>query len=83
MSELLTRLLDVQFKTLQDNTLAYEFSYPICSTDGKQLSVVLSRRPERYSSAAPMTADARQRIVSELVDFANGVTISVTVSPPR
>ena len=67
-----------QFKTLQDATLAYSFSYPV-STDGKQLSVILSRRPERYSSAAPLAPDARQRIVSELVDFSHGLVISVTV----
>lgn len=28
-----------------------------------------------------MTADARQRIVTELVDFPDGITISVSVSP--
>ena len=77
----LTARFLAQFKTLQDATLAYSFSYPV-STDGKQLSVILSRRPERYSSAAPLAPDARQRIVSELVDFSHGLVISVTVQQP-
>lgn len=28
--------------------------------------MIVSRTPEKYSSAAPLTADARQRIVSEV-----------------
>jgi hypothetical protein len=35
----------------------------------------------QYSSAAPLSADARQRIVSELVDLRRFVTASVTVGP--
>ena len=41
-----------------------------------------SRKPERYSSAAPLSPDARQRIVAELVDLQQSVTVSVTVGPP-
>lgn len=44
--------------------------------------MVPSRRPERYSSAAPLSPDARQRIVCELVDLQQSVTVSVTVGPP-
>ena len=69
----------VQFKTLNDETLAYSFSYPV-SAGSEKLGVILSRRPERYSSAAPLAPDARQRIVSELVDFSHGIVISTTVS---
>lgn len=47
-----------------------------------RLALVPSRRPERYSSAAPLSADARQRIVCELVDLQQSVTVSVTVGPP-
>ena len=36
----------------------------------------------RYSSAAPLSADARQRIVCELVNFKGPLTASVTVGPP-
>ena len=46
------------------------------------MPVIISRKPERYSSAAPLTADARQRIVTELVDFPDGITISVSVRAP-
>lgn len=68
------------FKTLSYPTLAFEFQYPVATSSGASLPVVISRKPERYSSAAPLTADARQRIVTELVDFPDGITISVSVS---
>lgn len=67
-----------EFETLKDDILAYEFQYPT-SYGNKQMSIIPSRKPERYSSAAPLSADARQRIVSELVSFPDRVTISVTV----
>ena len=70
----------LQFKTLSYPTLAFEFQYPVSTASGRKLPVIISRKPERYSSAAPMTADARQRIVTELVDFPDGITISVSVS---
>lgn len=72
-------LSDLQFKTLSYPTLAFEFDYPVTTASGRKLPVIVSRKPERYSSAAPMTADARQRIVTELVDFPDGITISVSV----
>lgn len=68
------------FGTLRDDILAYEFQYPT-RVGGRQLPIIPSRKPERYSSAAPLSADARQRIVSELVSFTDRVTISVTVRP--
>lgn len=67
-------------KVLRDDTLAYEFEYPAETAAGKPLPLLLSRKPERYSSAAPLTADARQRIVCELADLIDAVTVSVTVS---
>ncbi|WVZ19350.1 hypothetical protein V8G54_006672 [Vigna mungo] len=45
--------------------------------------LVESRKPERYSSAAPLSPDARLRIVSERVDFIDNVIISVTIGPPN
>ncbi|KAI7843157.1 hypothetical protein COHA_003141 [Chlorella ohadii] len=69
-------------KVLRDDTLAYEFEYPAETAAGKPLPLLLSRKPERYSSAAPLTADARQRIVCELADLIDAVTVSVTVGPP-
>lgn len=70
-----------QTKVLSDNILAYSFEYPTVTTAGKPLSMVLSRAPEKYSSAAPLTADARQRIVSELFDFRTFVGASMNVGP--
>lgn len=67
-------------KSLQDDTLAYSFEYPAATASGKPLPLLFSRKPERYSSAAPLTADARQRIVCELADLIDAVTVSVTVS---
>ena len=70
------------FKSLRDPTLAYSFDYPVTSTSGAALPMVVSRRPEKYSSAAPLTADARQRIVCELVSLMDALTVSVSVGPP-
>jgi hypothetical protein len=70
-----------QFATLSDSILAYTFRYPT-SAGGVDLHLVPSRKPERYSSAAPLSPDARQRIVAELVDLTASVTVSVTVGPP-
>ena len=49
------------------------------SLEGRKLPIIASRKPERYSSAAPLAADARQRIVAELVSFPDTITISVSV----
>ena len=70
----------MQFTRLQNGTLAYEFQYPLETVSGKPLNVIFSRKPERYSSAAPLTSDARQRIVAELVNLLDNVTMSVSVS---
>jgi hypothetical protein len=70
------------YSTIEDGTLAYRFEYPTRTSSGAALPVVMSRKPERYSSAAPLTADARQRIVCELVSLKDAVTVSVSVGPP-
>eukprot|EP00195_Chlamydomonas_chlamydogama_P003864 CAMPEP_0202921462 /NCGR_PEP_ID=MMETSP1392-20130828/77409_1 /ASSEMBLY_ACC=CAM_ASM_000868 /TAXON_ID=225041 /ORGANISM="Chlamydomonas chlamydogama, Strain SAG 11-48b" /LENGTH=251 /DNA_ID=CAMNT_0049615033 /DNA_START=212 /DNA_END=967 /DNA_ORIENTATION=+ len=70
-----------QFKELYDPILAYRFSYPTETVSGKKLSMVLTHIPEKYSSAAPLTADARQRIVGELMDLRNFISVSMTVGP--
>lgn len=66
-------------KVVQDDTLAYAFEYPAATSSGRPLPLIVARKPERYSSAAPLTADARQRIVFELADLVDAVTVSVTV----
>lgn len=70
-----------KLKELSDPILAYRFDYPIETVSGKPLRMVLAHEPEKYSSAAPLTADARQRIVSELIDLRSFVTVSMTVGP--
>uniref|UniRef100_A0A2N9FCR8 PsbP C-terminal domain-containing protein n=1 Tax=Fagus sylvatica TaxID=28930 RepID=A0A2N9FCR8_FAGSY len=44
---------------------------------------VESRKPERYSSAAPLSPDARLRIVSERVDIIDNLILSVSIGPPN
>lgn len=49
---------------------------------GKPLSLFPVRKPSRFSSVPPLSADANQRIVSEMADFKGGVIFSVSVSEP-
>jgi hypothetical protein len=75
---------DVGAATFTDVTepiLAYRFRLPTATAKGEPLSLVPSRRPERYSSAAPLSADARQRIVAEWLDLKRFVSVTVTVGP--
>jgi hypothetical protein len=65
-----------------DNINAYSYSYPLRpGKKSRNLSWVESRKPERYSSAAPLSPDARQRIVSERLDLKNNIVMSVSVGP--
>ncbi|XP_051224988.1 psbP domain-containing protein 5, chloroplastic [Lolium perenne] len=74
---------DVKMAMLVDETNAYSFLYPV-QVPGKKSSFrwVESRKSERYSSAAPLSPDARQRIVSERLDMINNAVISVSIGPP-
>ncbi|XP_020581155.1 psbP domain-containing protein 5, chloroplastic isoform X2 [Phalaenopsis equestris] len=75
---------DVRMALLVDDINAYSFLYPV-ELPAKKFSFkwVESRKPERYSSAAPLSPDARQRIVSERVDMINNLVISVSIGPPN
>lgn len=68
-----------QFLEVEDNLLAYRFIYPVKSASGRSLPIIFSRRPERYSSAAPLSVDARQRIVASLTDLKDAITVTVSV----
>ncbi|KAJ9505094.1 hypothetical protein QJQ45_008926 [Haematococcus lacustris] len=70
-----------QTQELYDQILAYRFQYPVSTTSGEPLKMLLTHPPEKYSSAAPLTADARQRIVSELLELRKFVNINVCVGP--
>jgi hypothetical protein len=72
----------ISYKSLTDDTLAYTFDYPVSTSSGRSIPLVLARKPERYSSAAPLTADARQRIVCQLAYLSDAVTVNVSVGPP-
>ncbi|KAF9613147.1 hypothetical protein IFM89_005718 [Coptis chinensis] len=67
-----------------DDINAYSFLYPLEMPSKKFVfKWVESRKPERYSSAAPLSPDARQRIVSERVDIIDNLIISVSIGPPN
>nr|AFK49217.1 unknown [Lotus japonicus] len=70
--------------TFVDETNAYSYMYPLEVPSKKFVfKWVESRKPERYSSAAPLSPNARLRIVSERVDIIDNVLISVTIGPPN
>ncbi|XP_062205584.1 psbP domain-containing protein 5, chloroplastic [Phragmites australis] len=75
---------DVKMNMQVDEINAYSFLYPVELPEKKfSFKWVESRKPERYSSAAPLSPDARQRIVSERVDMIHNVVISVSIGPPN
>ncbi|MBA0867503.1 hypothetical protein Goshw_000563, partial [Gossypium schwendimanii] len=75
---------DVRMTSLVDEINAYTYSYPVELPSKKFLfKWVESRKPERYSSAAPLSPDARLRIVSERVDIVDNLIISVSIGPPN
>ena len=41
--------------------LGYQFAYPLETISRKRLPLVYSREPVHYSTAAPLSTDARQR----------------------
>lgn len=75
---------EVKMASMVDETNAYSYLYPAESSSKKIVfKWVESRKPERYSSAAPLSPNARLRIVSERVDFIDNLIISVTIGPPN
>eukprot|EP00252_Welwitschia_mirabilis_P016774 TRINITY_DN3717_c0_g1_i2.p1 TRINITY_DN3717_c0_g1~~TRINITY_DN3717_c0_g1_i2.p1 ORF type:complete len:280 (+),score=44.63 TRINITY_DN3717_c0_g1_i2:92-931(+) len=75
---------DTNFAFQTDEINAYMFAYPLeVPSRHYKLKWIVSRKPERYSSAAPLSADARQRIVSEILDIKDNLVISVSVGPPN
>ncbi|KGN63133.2 psbP domain-containing protein 5, chloroplastic [Cucumis sativus] len=75
---------ELKAATMVDEINAYSYTYPLeLSSTNFAFKWVESRKPERYSSAAPLSPDARLRIVSERVDFIDNLIISVTIGPPN
>ncbi|GAV89204.1 PsbP domain-containing protein [Cephalotus follicularis] len=75
---------DLKMVSMVDEINAYTYSYPVELPSKKFLfKWVESRKPERYSSAAPLSPDARLRIVSERVDLIDNLIISVSIGPPN
>ncbi|KAK4787356.1 hypothetical protein SAY86_011189 [Trapa natans] len=75
---------ELQMASVIDEINAYTYSYPVQLPSKKfNFKWVESRKPERYSSAAPLSPDARLRIVSERVDIIDNLIISVSVGPPN
>ncbi|GAA0141571.1 hypothetical protein Leryth_016301 [Lithospermum erythrorhizon] len=67
-----------------DEINSYSYDYPVEIPLKKMVfKWAESRKPERYSSAAPLSPDARLRIVSERVDIVDNLIISVCIGPPN
>ncbi|CAM8879054.1 unnamed protein product [Rhodiola kirilowii] len=73
---------EVKMDSIVDEINAYTYLLPMQSKKLK-FKWAESRKPERYSSAAPLSPDARLRIVSERVDFIDNLIISVSIGPPN
>eukprot|EP00897_Mesotaenium_endlicherianum_P004909 jgi/Mesen1/4446/ME000226S03380 len=75
---------EVPYGTQYDKLNALQYNFPLALPQGLPgLSWVETRRPERYSSAAPLAPDSRLRIVSERLDFKNSLVISTLIGPPN
>ncbi|GFP80312.1 psbp domain-containing protein 5 chloroplastic [Phtheirospermum japonicum] len=75
---------ELKMDLMVDDVNAYSYLYPTkLASDKFVFKWVESRKPERYSSAAPLSPDARLRIVSERVDFIDNLIISVSIGPPN
>ncbi|KAL3498340.1 hypothetical protein ACH5RR_041072 [Cinchona calisaya] len=75
---------EVKMASVIDDINAYSYLYPVELPSKKFVfKWVESRKPERYSSAAPLSPDARLRIVSERVDIIDNLIISVSIGPPN
>ncbi|XP_057959380.1 psbP domain-containing protein 5, chloroplastic isoform X2 [Malania oleifera] len=72
---------ELKMASVVDDINAYSYLYPV-ELQSKKFVIkwVESRKPERYSSAAPLSPNARLRIVSERVDFIDNLIISVAVT---
>ncbi|VVA15020.1 PREDICTED: psbP domain-containing 5 chloroplastic [Prunus dulcis] len=75
---------DLKMATFVDEINSCSYLYPVELPSKKVIfKWVESRKPERYSSAAPLSPDARLRIVSERVDIVDNLIISISIGPPN
>ncbi|KAJ0243300.1 PsbP domain-containing protein 5 [Hirschfeldia incana] len=75
---------EIKMGSMVDDLNAYSYSYPLELPSEKLVfKWVESRKPERYSSAAPLSPDARLRIVSERLDLIDNLVISISIGPPN
>lgn len=70
------------YGSMHNDTLAYTIKYPVSVGSGDDVRWVTTRPPEKYSSAPPLTTDARQRVVYEAISFKDALTATVSVGPP-
>lgn len=71
---------DVQ-GTVMDDTLSYRFTYPTKDANEEGIAWTFSRTPKAYLSASPLSVDARQRVVCEMVDLKRALAMAVVVGP--
>ena len=71
----------IPMDVVHDETLAYTFGTPSATASGEPIKWVFSRKPEKYSAAAPLNADARYRIVAEKINLKLALTLALYVGP--
>jgi len=69
-----------EFGYLRDPILSYSYKYPI-KAGNVDLKLTVSRKPEKYSSAAPLSSNFRHRIVNQMLDYNNVVVYAMYVCP--
>ena len=76
---------EIPLNKVARDSLAFTFAYPMETLSGKPIPWSESRVRDTYSSSEPMSPDARQRIVHELISVKGPLTAVVTVGelPPR
>ena len=75
---------DASFAVQEDELNACSYKYPVSlGPESPPLNWIETRKPERYSSAAPLSPDARLRIVSERLLISETIAVTVAISPPN
>jgi len=64
-----------QFTTVEDNYNGWSFDYPTGS------GLIVTKQPEAYDKALPLTVKLDQRIICQVANFNKGITITVVMTP--
>eukprot|EP00468_Gymnochlora_sp_CCMP2014_P009851 CAMPEP_0167764684 /NCGR_PEP_ID=MMETSP0110_2-20121227/14198_1 /TAXON_ID=629695 /ORGANISM="Gymnochlora sp., Strain CCMP2014" /LENGTH=276 /DNA_ID=CAMNT_0007652173 /DNA_START=185 /DNA_END=1015 /DNA_ORIENTATION=- len=78
---LLKPAVNAQYESLNDPILSYSYKVPQKTESGMALNLVTTRKPEKYSSAAPLSSNFRHRIVNSKLDFNKAIVVCMYVNP--